>query len=120
MEGKPMTYSVNDMCVAGCTSRRGIRFWEQQGMLGEVARSNGGTRQYTADQIQRAKIIAAAQFGGWSLEEAKKMLAEWGPDVRFALVERLAAQAKAALKLAENLPVFDEVQEHDLDTVYDL
>jgi len=109
-----MNYTVNDMCVAGCTSRRGIRFWESEGLLGIVNRSAGGTRQYTQDQINRAKIIAAAQFGGWSLEKAKEMLDEWGPETRSALIERLAAQAKAALKLAENLPHCDDAMEFDL------
>jgi len=109
-----MTYSVNDMCVAGCTSRRGIRFWETEGLLGTVQRSAGGTRQYTADQVDRARIIAAAQFGGWSLDMAKKMLSEWGPETRAALIERLAAQATVALRLAENLPTFGETMEFDL------
>ena len=116
-------YTVNDMCTAGCTSRRGIRYWETEGLLGDVGRSAGGTRQYTLDQLHRAKIIAAAQFGGWSLEEAKNMLAEWGPEARAALIERLALQAKAALKLAENLPVIEGMFEHDLDVIapeYDL
>lgn len=115
-----MTYTVNDMCVAGCTSRRGIRYWETEGMLGIVERTNGGTRKYSADQMDRAKIIAAAQFGGWSLEKTKEMISEWGPEARAALIERLAMQAKAALKLAENLPKCDNLVEHDLDTVYDL
>jgi len=115
-----MTYSVNDMCVAGCTSRRGIRFWEDQELLGTVNRSAGGTRQYTQDQLDRAKIIAAAQFGGWSLEKCKEMIAEWGPETRTALIERLAAQAKAALKLAENLPKCENLIEHDLSAEYDL
>lgn len=98
-------HSVNDMCLAGCTTRRGVHFWEEQGMLGEVARTNGGTRQYTLDQLNRAKIIAAGKFGGWSLEEIKQMLIEWGPEVHEALTHRLASQAMAAARLVENLPV---------------
>jgi len=115
-----MNYSVNDMCVAGCTSRRGVRFWEDQGLLGFVNRSAGGTRRYTQDQIDRARIIAAAQFGGWSLEKTKEMIGEWGTEARTALIERLAAQAKAALKLAENLPKIEGRIEHDLSAEYDL
>jgi DNA-binding transcriptional MerR regulator len=115
-----MTYSVNDMCVAGCTTRRGVRFWEEQGMLGIVDRTNGGTRKYSRNQIDRARIIAAAQFGGWSLDEAKNMLTQWGPEARSALITRLADQAKAALKLAESLPKCESLIEHDLDIEYDL
>jgi Predicted transcriptional regulators len=71
-------YAVEDMLRAGCTTRRGIRFWEDQGLLGPVSRSEGGTRRFTEEQLEKAKIIAAAQFGGWSLEEIKQMLVEWG------------------------------------------
>lgn len=109
-----MNYTVNDMCIAGCTSRRGVRFWESEGLLGIVNRSAGGTRQYTQDQINRAKIIAAAKFGGWELSEAKIMLNEWSEETRAALVFRLSEQAKAALKLAENLPHCDDAMEFDL------
>lgn len=97
-------HTVEEMCRAGCTSRRGVRYWESEGLLGEVARSNGGTRQYTADQLDRARIIAAAQFGGWSLDEIRQMLVEWGPEVYEALLTRLADQARAAARLGEQLP----------------
>lgn len=97
-------HSVDEMCRAGCTSRRGVRYWEDQELLGEVARSEGGTRRYTAEQLDKAKIIAAAQFGGWSLDEIRQMLIEWGPEVYEALLTRLADQARAAARLGEQLP----------------
>lgn len=97
-------HTVDDMTRAGCTSRRGVRYWEEQGLLGEVERSEGGTRRYTSEQMDKARIIAAAQFGGWSLEEIKQMLIEWGPEVAEAIVTRLADQARAAARLVEQLP----------------
>lgn len=97
-------FSVDDMVRAGCTSRRGIRFWEEQGLLGKVERSDGNTRRYTQEQLDKAKIIAAAQFGGWSLEEIQQMLIEWGPEVYEAILTRLADQAMAAARLGEQLP----------------
>lgn len=110
-------HSVEEMCRAGCTSRRGVRYWEDQGLLGEVARSEGGTRRYTPEQLDKAKIIAAAQFGGWSLEDIRGMLIEWGPEVYEALLTRLADQARAAARLGEQLPrppVASTAQEFDL------
>lgn len=111
-------HSIDEMCRVGCTSRRGIRFWEEKGLLGEVERTAGDTRRYTADQLNRAKIIAAAQFGGWSLEEIADMLEEWGAEVHQAIVVRLSDQAMAAARLATDLPdppSFDAVkQEYDL------
>jgi len=87
-------------------------------LLGPVERTAGDTRRYTDDQLQKARIIAAAQFGGWSLEEIAPMLLEWGPDVHEAILTRLAAQAQAAARLATELPrppAYDPVkQEYDL------
>lgn len=100
-------HSMDEMTRAGCTSRRGVRHWEDLGLLGEVARSGGDTRQYTAKQLDFARIIAAAQFGGWSLDDIKKMLVEYdgSMEVFDALTERLSDQMRAAARLAENLPI---------------
>lgn len=97
-------HSVEEMTRAGCTSRRGIRHWEDVGLLGIVDRSSGNTRRYTDEQLDKARIIAAAQFGGWPLDEIQKMLIEWGPEVYEALCTRLGDQMKAAIRLIEALP----------------
>ena len=101
-------HSIEQMCRAGCTSPRAVRYWEDQGLLGNVLRTEGGTRRYTDEQVDQARIIAAAQFGGWSLDEIKKMLTEWGPEVHEAITTRLSDQIRLAARLAENLPRPDE------------
>jgi len=110
-------HSMEEMTRAGCTSRRGVRYWEDQGLLGDVKRSDGGTRQYTAEQLDRARIIAAAQFGGFDLDMIKRMLDDYGPEVYEALMTRLADQARACVRLGENLPSparTGQAQEYDL------
>lgn len=110
-------HSMEEMTRAGCTSRRGVRYWEDQGLLGDVQRSDGGTRQYTAEQLDRARIIAAAQFGGFDLDMIKRMLDDYGPEVYEALMTRLADQARACVRLGENLPSparAGQAQEYDL------
>lgn len=110
-------HSMEEMTRAGCTSRRGVRYWEDQGLLGDVQRSDGGTRQYTAEQLDRARIIAAAQFGGFDLDMIKRMLDDYGPEVYEALMTRLADQARACVRLGENLPSparTGQAQEYDL------
>lgn len=97
-------HSVEEMCLAGCTSRRGVRYWEDQELLGKVERSEGGTRRFTPEQLDKARIIAAAQFGGWSLDEIRQMLIEWGPEVYAALLTRLSDQTRAAVRLGNQLP----------------
>lgn len=107
-------HSMDEMCVAGCTSRRGVRHWEDNDLLGVVERSEGGTRRFTPEQLDKARIIAAAQFGGWSLDEIKQMLIEWGPEVYAALLTRLSDQTRAAVRLGENLPKPTGIREFDL------
>jgi DNA-binding transcriptional MerR regulator len=97
-------HSIEEMCIAGCTSRRGVRYWETEGLLGTVERTEGGTRRFTDAQLDKARIIAAAQFGGWSLDEIKQMLIEWGEEVHEAITYRLSEQMRAAIRLVEQLP----------------
>lgn len=108
-------HSMDAMTRAGCTSRRGVRYWESEGLLGTVARSEGGTRRYTDEQLDKAKIIAAAQFGGWPLDEIGRMLEEWGSEAYEAILTRLSDQARAAVRLGEQLPKpVAEREEYDL------
>jgi DNA-binding transcriptional MerR regulator len=93
------------MCRAACTTRRGVKYYEEEGLFGPVEKSTGGTRRFTPEQLNRGKIIAAGKFGGWSLDEIKAMIEEWGPEVHEALTTRLADQAAAAARLIEALPV---------------
>lgn len=107
-------YSIDDMARAGCTTSRGIRFWEEQELLGEVARSQGDTRRFTDEQMRRARIIAAAQFGGWKLDEIRQMIEEYDGEAYSAIVTRLGDQMRAAARLAEDLPCPVAVQAFDL------
>lgn len=97
-------HSIDEMSRAGCTSPRGIRFWEEKGLLGDVARSENDIRRYTDEQMDRARIIAAAQFGGWKLEEIAVMIEEWDEEAHTAILTRLSDQAMAAARLGEQLP----------------
>lgn len=97
-------HSIEEMMRAGCTTARGIHFWEEKGLLDEVERTDGGHRRYTDAQIDRARIIAAASFGGWTLEEIGAMLSEWGQETYEAIMIRLDDQMRAAVRLGQNLP----------------
>lgn len=115
-----MPTTIDDMARAGCTTARGIRYWESEGLLGEVERSEGNQRRYTQEQLNRAKIIAAAQFGGWSLDEAKRMVHDYDQEAYEALLHRLMQQANAAARLAEELPSPEEGKTDAPGQVYDL
>lgn len=106
-------HSMEAMTVAGCTTRRGIRHWESEGLLGPVERSSGNTRRYTDAQIALAKIIAAAQFASFDLDTIKQMLIEWDEEVYEAICTRLTLQIKMGIRLIEDLPR-PPVVEYDL------
>jgi DNA-binding transcriptional MerR regulator len=97
-------HTIDEMARAGCTTVRGIHFWEEKGLLGNVERTSGGHRRYTPEQIDKARIIAAAQFGGWTIEQIQQMLIEWGQETYEAVMIRLDDQMRAAVRLGENLP----------------
>jgi MerR family redox-sensitive transcriptional activator SoxR len=105
-----MSYSIEEMAKAGCTTPRGVRFWEEQGLLGSVERTEGNQRRFTQEQLDRARIIAAAQFGGWPLAEIGEIVASYSDGARQKVIDRLAAQAEAAARLAEQLPVPSRLQ----------
>lgn len=113
-------HSMDEMCRAGCATRRAVRYWEDLGLLGEVERTGGDTRRYTAEQLDKARIIAAAQFGGWKLEEIGDMIEAYHGDMEVfdALTTRLSDQIRAAARLAEDLPIplaaRPNAQEYDL------
>ena len=110
-----MPYTIDQMCKAGCTSARGVRYWEEEGLLGIVERTSGNQRRYTDEQLNRARIIAAAQFGGWSLDECKTMLEDYDSEAHEAILHRLMQQATLAAKLAEDLPLPIEHKEKVFD-----
>lgn len=109
-----MSFSIDDMCRAGMTSQRGVRWWEEQELLGEVERTDGGQRRYSGAQIRLAKIIAAAQYGSFSLAEIKTMTDDYDREAFEAIQHKLAAVAATALALGEGLPKPIEAVEYDL------
>lgn len=119
-----MSYSVDDMAKAGCTSPRGVRWWEEQGLLGPVERTSGNQRRYTEEQVRRARIIAAAQYCSYSLTEIAEMVRVYDVEVYQALQVKLASVANTALTLGEGLPmpgaIIDGPDLSAPPTVYDL
>lgn len=51
-----------------------IRFYEREGLLPAVVRSNNGYRRYPEDTIQRLNFIQRAKRLGFNLKETKELL----------------------------------------------
>lgn len=58
---------------SGCTPRT-VRYYERAGLL-QAARSSGGHRLFTPDELGRLNFILALREAGWSLEEITALIA---------------------------------------------
>ena len=53
-----------------------LRFYERSGLLGRPARTEGGYRLYSAEELLRLEFIKRAQTLGFTLDEIKRIMAE--------------------------------------------
>ncbi len=71
-----------------------VRYYEQRGLIPQVARSTSGYRQYSAEDVMRLKFIVQAKELGFTLEETGQLLAIRA-DGRACAEVRAVAEAKA-------------------------
>ena len=102
--------TITDLCKAGLTSYRGIRWWEERGLLGKVDKS-AKSWKITEEHLRRVKIISAAQYCSFSLEEIASLIDNYDIEAHEALQVKLSGVAHTALSLSTSLPeplqVFD-------------
>jgi DNA-binding transcriptional MerR regulator len=53
-----------------CTART-VRFYEQRGLLSVDARTSGRHRRYSAEDLERLRLIVELRHAGFSLEEIR-------------------------------------------------
>jgi MerR family transcriptional regulator, Zn(II)-responsive regulator of zntA len=63
-----------DLARATGSTLRAIRFYEQQGLLAPAVVSDGGHRRYTADDLERLRLIGDLRELGLSLSEIRSAL----------------------------------------------
>lgn len=54
-----------------------LRFYEKSGLLDSPSRTESGYRIYNADVLDRLDFIKRAQVLGFSLDEIKRIIADW-------------------------------------------
>ena len=73
-----------------------IRFYEREGLLAEPVRLASGYRQYPPEAVERVRFLRRSQRLGFTLKEAKELLAlrddpdAGSADVRVKATEKLA------------------------------
>lgn len=66
---------ISELATRGDTTPKTIRFYEQEGILPEPARTSGGYRDYGPEFVDRLQLIRRAQAAGLSLREVRQILA---------------------------------------------
>ena len=97
VEDRP-TFHIGDVAERVGLSLRTIRHWDQVGLVTPSARTTGGFRLYTSDDIERLAFVKLLKPLDFRIEEIRELL-----DTR----DRLAAAAPEALaEVADHLEVY--------------
>ena len=67
-------FTIAAAAAAAGLSSKMLRHYEEQGLLGDVKRSDGGYRIYSDDDIERLKIVASGRAAGFAIEDIRGML----------------------------------------------
>lgn len=73
-EPGPALLKIGDVARQAELSIDAVRFYEREGLLGRVRRSNAGQRQYDEDTVRRLAFVRRATALGFSLAEVKSLL----------------------------------------------
>ena len=68
------TLTIGEVARRAGLNTSAIRYYERVGILPQPERSSG-QRRYTADTVERLRVIGVAKRAGFSLDEAKLLLA---------------------------------------------
>jgi len=69
-----MTLKIGDVARQAELSIDAVRFYEREGLLGRVRRSQGGHREYDDETVRRLAFVRRATALGFSLIEVKGLL----------------------------------------------
>ncbi|MFC4377325.1 heavy metal-responsive transcriptional regulator [Nocardia halotolerans] len=65
---------IGELAAASGVTAKTIRFYEQEGLIAEPARTSAGYRDYDTDHIARLRFIRQAQAAGLTLAHARQIL----------------------------------------------
>lgn len=83
-------------------SLRSVRFYEESGLLTPAARTDGGFRLYTEDQVERLLLIKRMKPLGFSVQEMRDLLEAYDAlEAGGAAAERLDAAQRQLAVFAE-------------------
>ena len=70
-------YRISEAAALSGLSRSSLRFYEKAGVLRQPARTRGGYREYTGDDLDRLRFLARTKDLGLGLDEVRDLLTVW-------------------------------------------
>lgn len=70
-----MGYSIRQVCEKTGLTAYTLRFYEKAGLLTDIARSDGGARRYTEDDLECLGLICCLKNTGMPLSEIARFIA---------------------------------------------
>ena len=105
-------YSIQDVSNKTGLSTHTLRYYEKEGLISDVERSQGGFRQYTDEDLERLGLIRCLKNTGMSIQEIARFvqLTHEGDHTLEERVELLRAHRERVLeRMAEMQKHLDKV-----------
>lgn len=69
-----MSYSIKMVCEKTGLTSHTLRYYEKEGLLGNISRSKGGERRYTDADLESLALICCLKNTGMSLSDISEFL----------------------------------------------
>ena len=111
-----MSYSIKEVSERTGISPYVLRYYEKEGLLPRVARSEGGVRRYADADLETLGLIGCLKRTGMPLKDIRTFvqLQEQGPSTLRQRCDILEAQQRAMLASMEELQKNCEKVKHKL------
>ena len=67
-------YSIQEVCNKTGLTAHTLRYYEKEGLISDVERSQGGFRQYTDEDLERLGLIRCLKNTGMSIQEIARFV----------------------------------------------
>ncbi len=108
LETAPRLLRIQEVAAETGLTPRSIRYYEEMGLLSQVARSEGAYRLYDADDLDRLRFIAALRNdAGFSLAEIGQLLEDEQASARNRVRFRKGDQAEQRAAITDAIVRID-------------
>ncbi|WP_221639424.1 MerR family transcriptional regulator [Nocardia bhagyanarayanae] len=77
--GGPVASRIYELETRTGVGRHTLRYYERQGLLGDVHRSSNNSREYPESLVREVRLLRNMQSLGFSLNEIRQISTEYAP-----------------------------------------